>query len=104
MNDENRRKLEEKLRSAKIINNTEKNIIEAKVNWLLKQNEDILDTVDVRLLTPYYDELFDSFDLISMLSVYPKIQEKIVNLSPQKYKLFVSIMKYMDRSQAEWNR
>lgn len=102
MNDENRRKLEEKLRSAKIINNTEKNIIEAKVNWLLKQNEDILDTVDVRLLTPYYDELFDSFDLISMLSVYPKIQEKIVNLSPQKYKLFVSIMKYMDRSQAEW--
>ena len=102
MNDENKRKLDDKLKDARINNSSERKIIEDKVEWLLKQNEDVIDTIDVRLLTPYYNELFEIFDVISMITVYPKIQEKIVKLNPSQYKLFLTIVKYMDKAKIDW--
>ena len=96
MNEENERKFREKLREKKISDISDKsyNRMKSKVEGLLLFNEDVLNTVDVRILTDNYDDLSV---LLNMIVVYPNIQEKILSMNVNEYRIFVSLIKGMKR-------
>jgi len=73
--------------------------IKEKVEALLLQNDEVLDTLDVRILTSDYDDLAV---LLNILVVYPDIQSKIIALRQNEYKMFVSIIKGMDKAGVDW--
>ena len=60
-------------------------VIKDKIEGLLIQNEEVLETVDIRVLMPEYDDLTV---LLNIITVYPSIQEKIVALNSNEYKIF----------------
>ena len=101
MNEENERKFREKLREKKISDISDKsyNRMKSKVEGLLLFNEDVLNTVDVRILTDNYDDLSV---LLNMIVVYPNIQEKILSMNVNEYRIFVSLIKGMNNAQIDW--
>ncbi len=99
MNDEIEERINEKLDEAYIYDGFEREHIKEKINFLLKQNEEIMETVDVRLLSSGYDDISE---FLSMLTVYPEVQEMIANLSIDQYKLFATIIRNIDRNNLDW--
>ena len=101
MNADDEKKLKDKLNKAMIRNTSpqEYEQIKNKVEGLLLQNDEVLDTIDVRILMADYDDLTV---LLNVLTVYPDIQDKIVSLRENEYKMFVSIVKGMDKAGIDW--
>ncbi|MBQ3409183.1 MAG: hypothetical protein IJH12_08290 [Clostridia bacterium] len=101
MNEENERKFKEKLKEKNIINisNNMYNDMKSKIKGLLLFNDEVLDTIDVRILTDKYDDLAV---LLNMIVVYPDIQDKIIALGQNEYKIFVSLVKGMNNAGIDW--
>ena len=68
--------------------------MKGKVDALLMQNDEVLDTLDVRILAEDYDDISL---LLNIIAVYPDIQSKIIALRPNEYRIFVSIIKFFDK-------
>lgn len=97
---------DEKILKKKLYDNMIRNVpdnvykqMKNKVEVLLLQNDEVLDTLDVRILTSDYDDLLV---LLNVISVYPDIQSKIVAMRPNEYRMFVSIIKGMDKAGIDW--
>lgn len=99
MNVEDEQKLNLQMRNLNITDVTEQKIIRQKAEVLLKQNEQLLQTVDLRLLTSKYDNIFN---LLNIITVYPEIQEKIVGFSNTQYKIYSTILTNMDKNNLDW--
>ena len=100
------RKEDEKILEKKLYDGMIRNIPEDmyekmkdKVEALLEQNDEVLDTLDVRILAEDYDDIFV---LLNMIAVYPDIQSKIIALRPNEYKIFVAIIKFFDKAGIDW--
>ncbi len=93
------KKVNKMLDEAKINSSYERQVVMDKIEFLLKQNEQVLETIDVRILAPYYNDLSN---FLSMLTVYPEVQNQIATLSVEQYKLFATIVNEMDKNDLDW--
>lgn len=70
--------------------------IKSKLKELYSVNDEILDTVNFEILTSKYDNLSKE---MTVLTVYPELQEKICGLSNNEYIVFSKILKNV---KADW--
>ena len=75
----------------------EKEFVIANLKELYKINDEILQTVDFRMLTSKYK----AFDL-KVFTVYPGIQEKICSLSDKELKYLECVYKYCKKIDEDW--
>lgn len=69
--------------------------IKEKYNSLLKNNIDLNETIDIRILSPKYDFLNDILD---MIATNRDVQEQLLSLSDEKLELFKLIYKRIGES------
>lgn len=68
---------------------------------LLKKDNDVGNTINFKILQTQYIEVL-GIDKIEILSHYPNIQEKIVELSAEQLHIFVKILNYVQKEQDDW--
>lgn len=74
----------------KNIDEKEKKFVKLKLRSLYHINDEILETVNFEMLTSKYDDLAEE---LSVLTLYPKMQEQICGLSKNEYKIFKRLSK-----------
>lgn len=77
----------------------ERDVVVSKLKELFEINDEILQTVDFRLLTSKYNNL--SLDL-RVLTVYPGLQERICTLSDRELKYLECVIKQSQRLEVDW--
>lgn len=77
----------------------EKETVRNKIKELYDINDEILQTVNFKMLTSRFDRL--NVDL-NVLTVYPGLQEKIVGLSDEELKYFECVLKYSREMEIDW--
>jgi len=75
---------------------------EQKLSDLLySKNNELYDTLNPQILQAKYREKL-GIDKIEILSLYPNIQERILELSDSQLNLFVKLLEYAQKEQKDW--
>lgn len=89
----------DKILSLENIEKSARNKIKSKLKNLLNVNEDLLETVNFNLLTDKYEGIADKLTVITM---YPDIQEKIMHLTNKEYEFFRKSLDYIEYQNLDW--
>lgn len=81
------------------VNTADRPKIKARLQELFNVNDEILQTVDFRILTDRYSRLGEKLTVISM---YPEIQEKILNLSNKEFNFLCDSIDYLSDFSMDW--
>ena len=67
-----------------------------KMDYLMKNNEDVLDTINVKLFRNRYNGI--ETKKLELFVAYEDIQEKIVKLNDKQLEVFIKMVNYLDNS------
>ncbi|MBQ3408060.1 MAG: hypothetical protein IJH12_02500 [Clostridia bacterium] len=89
----------DRIMQAEKINGADRGKIKRRVEELFNVNDEILQTVDFRLLTDKYMRLGEKITVITM---YPQIQEKILSLSNKEFNFLCDSIDYLSKMNMDW--
>ena len=81
------------------VNTADRDVIKSRLKKLANVNEDILSTVNFRMLVSKYARLGEK---ISIITLYPEIQEKILALEPKEFNFLCTSIDYMNAMNLDW--
>lgn len=71
----------------------------AQVRNLYEKNNDLLETINFKILDEKYADLEDK---LSIITSYQDIQQQIINLDDMQYKIFITTLKEHEERNGEW--